>query len=129
MNKKPECEVIGDVSGNLIQIRHLGHVTATEMRACIEKVRRLLPEMRAGFTLLTDLSGLDSMELDCVADLGRMMDACKVKGIGVAVRIIPDQSKDIGLNILAQVHYRSGVRVITCQNAMEAERALKPLRS
>jgi hypothetical protein len=128
MNKKPECEVMGDASRNLIQIRHLGHVTTTEMRACIEEVKRLLPEMRAGFTLLTDLSGLDSMELDCVVDIGRMMDACKVKGIGAAVRIIPDQSKDIGLNILALVHYRSGVHVITCRNASEAERALKPLR-
>jgi hypothetical protein len=128
MNKKPECEVIGDISCNLIQIRHLGHVTTAEMRACIEKVERLLPEMRAGFTLLTDLSGLDSMELDCAIDLGKMMDACKATGIGTAVRIIPDQSKDIGLNILALVHYRSGVHVITCQNASEAERALKPLR-
>ena len=126
MNKKHECEVMGDVSCNLIQIRHLGHVTTAEMRAGVEKVKRLLPEMRAGFTLLTDLSGLDSMELDCAVDIGRMMDACKVKGIGTAVRIIPDQSKDIGFNILALVHYRSGVRLITCQNASEAERALRP---
>jgi hypothetical protein len=128
MNKKPECEVKGDVSGNLIRIRHLGHVTATEMRACIREVERLLPEMRAGFTLLTDLSDLDSMELDCAADLGRIMDACKGRGIGAAVRIIPDQSKDIGFNILALIHYRSGVEVITCQSASEADRALRPPR-
>jgi hypothetical protein len=128
MNKKPECEVMGDVSGNIIQIRHLGNVTTTEMRACIDEVRRLLPKMRAGFTLLTDLSGLDSMELDCVVDLGKMMDACKMKGVGTAVRIIPDQSKDVGFNILALTHYRSDVHVITCQTAAEAERMLKPLR-
>jgi hypothetical protein len=128
MNKKSKCEVTGDVSCNRILIRHLGHVTTAEMRACIENVERLLPKMRAGFTLLTDLSGLDSMELDCAVDIGRMRDACKVMGIGTAVRIIPDQSKDIGLNILALVHYRSGVQVITCQNASEAEQALRPLR-
>jgi len=119
---------MGDVSGNIIQIRHLGNVTTTEMRACIDEVRRLLPKMRAGFTLLTDLSGLDSMELDCVVDLGKMMDACKMKGVGTAVRIIPDQSKDVGFNILALTHYRSDVHVITCQTAAEAERMLKPLR-
>jgi len=129
MNKKAECEVTGDVSCNRILIRHLGHVTTAEMRACIENVEILLPKMRAGFTLLTDLSGLDSMELECAVDLGRMMDACKVKGVGTAVRIIPDQSKDIGFNILALVHYRSGVHVITCRNASEAEQALRPLRS
>jgi hypothetical protein len=128
MNKKSECEVTADVFRNLIRIRHLGHVTTTEMRACGEKVVSLLPQMSAGFTLLTDLSGLDSMELDCTGELGRMMDACKMKGVGTAMRIIPDQSKDVGFNILALTHYRSGVHVITCQTAAEAERMLKPLR-
>ncbi len=81
--------------------------------------------MRVGFTLLTDLSGLDSMQLDCGVDLARVMDACKRKGIGTAVRIIPDHTKDIGFNILARVHYSSGVHVITCQNSSEVERLLK----
>jgi uncharacterized 2Fe-2S/4Fe-4S cluster protein (DUF4445 family) len=128
MNKKAESAVRKDAPRNLIQIRHLGHVTALEMEACIETVKKLIPGMRAGFTLLTDLSGLDSMELECAGVLGRIMDACKAGGIGTAVRIIPDPRKDIGFNILAQIHYRSGVHVITCRNASEAKLALKPGR-
>jgi hypothetical protein len=40
------------------------------------------------------------------------------------VRIIPDPSKDIGLNILSIVHYRGTVQVITCETALEAWRVL-----
>ena len=51
------------------------------------------------------------------------MDEFKAKGIGAVVRIVPDPAKDIGFNILSVVHYRRGVRVVTCQTAEEAERA------
>ncbi len=80
--------------------------------------------MRKGFTILTDLSGLDSMELDCVPYLTRLMDACREMGVATVVRIVPDPRKDIGLNILSIVHLKSGVRVVTCQNAEEAERVI-----
>jgi hypothetical protein len=122
MEKEPECEVECDVSRNLIHVRYRGNVAAAEMKACAERVRKLLPQMRQGFTFLTDLSDLGSMELECVPDLAKLMDACKVKGIGTVVRIVPDPRRDIGFNILSIVHYRRGVRVITCQNAAEAER-------
>jgi hypothetical protein len=125
MTAKPAYEVRGDASLNLLQIRYNGHVTASEMKTCLAAVKTELPKMRPGFTVLTDLSGLDSMDLDCVYDLTKAMDAFKAKGVGTAVRIIPDPSKDIGFNILAIVHYRRGVNVITCQNAEQAARALK----
>jgi len=121
---KPAYEVGGDASLNLFQIHYHGHVTASEMKRCLEAVETALPKMRPGFTVLTDLSGLDSMDLDCVSDLTKAMDAFRAKGVATVVRIIPDPSKDIGFNILAIVHYRRGVRVVTCQNAEEAARVL-----
>jgi hypothetical protein len=114
----------GDISRNLIEIRYRGRVTAAEVRAVSEKVIELLPQLRQGFTLLADLSDLESMGLDCVADITKIMDACNAAGIGTVVRIIPDPRKDIGLNILSIIHYSRGVRVITCQNAAEAERVM-----
>ena len=125
MSAKPAFEVQGDASLNLIRIRYLGHVTTADMKAGVEGVKALLAKMRPGFTVLTDLSGLDSMDLDCVPDLTRQMDAFRAKGVATVVRIIPDPRKDIGLNILAIVHYRRGVRVVTCQTAAEAEHAMK----
>ena len=126
MATRPEFEIRTDATHNLIRIRYLGHVTATGMKACRAEVERLLPGMHAGFTMLTDLSGLESMELDCVPPLTKIMDLCRTMGIGTVVRVIPDRSKDIGFNILSAIHYRRGVQIVTCESMAEAERVIKP---
>jgi hypothetical protein len=119
-------EIQQDLSRNLIQISWRGHVGVAESNAAGERVALLLPQMRRGFTLLADLSGLDSMELDCAPGIARLMDTLRENGIGTVVRIVPDATKDIGLNILAIVHYRGTVQVITCHTAEEAGRVLNP---
>jgi hypothetical protein len=116
--------VMGHDTRNLIEVRYRGRVTADEVSEVHGKVLDLLPKMRKGFTFLADLSGLESMELDCVVGITKIMDACNAAGIGTVVRVIPDPRKDIGLNILSIIHYRRGVRVLTCQNLDEAERAI-----
>lgn len=83
--------------------------------------------MSRRFTLLTDISDVESMDLDSVTDLTKTMDACKAAGVDTVVRIIPDPRKDIGLNILSIIHYGRGVRVVTCQNAAEAEQVISSL--
>jgi hypothetical protein len=45
-------------------------------------------------------------------------------GMGLLVYVIPDPSKDIVLNIFAIFHYAKRPRVVTCQNIIEAARAL-----
>jgi hypothetical protein len=114
----------GDVSRNLIEVRYRGRVTAADVKAVHEEVLNLLTQMRQGFTFLADLSSLESMELDCVSDITKIMDACNAAGIGAVIRIVPDPRKDIGLNILSIIHYRRGVHVLTCQNSAEAQRAI-----
>jgi hypothetical protein len=121
MENTSGCIVQGDIARNLIEVRYRGRVAVAEVRAVSEKVMDLLPQMRQGFTFLADLSCL---ELDCVTEITRIMDACNVAGIGTVVRIVPDPRKDIGLNILSIIHYRRGVHVINCQNSAEAERLL-----
>jgi hypothetical protein len=124
MNENTGFVVQGDTSRNLIAVRYQGHVSAAEVKAAYGEVAGLLPQMRTGFTFLADLSRLDSMGLDCIVDITKIMDACNAAGIGTVVRIIPDPRKDIGLNILSIIHYRRGVHMITCRNAAEAERVL-----
>ena len=121
---KPVGTVEVDESRNLITMRWAGVVTPPAMKAAAAEARRLLARVRPGFTVVTDLSGVQSMDLDCVPDLTGVMDAFKKAGIRTAIRIVPDRAKDIGFNILAIVHYRRGVRVVTCATAAEAERAL-----
>jgi len=126
MTAKAPWEIQDDVSRNLIQIFYRGHVGVAEVKAAGERVAVLLPRMSRGFALLADLSGLDSMELDCAPYISKLMDTLRDNGIGTVVRIIPDRTKDIGLNILSIVHYRGSVQVITCQTAEEAWRVLNP---
>jgi hypothetical protein len=125
MNEISGYTVLGDASRNLIEVRYQGSVSAAEVEAVFEEVTGLLPQMRKGFTFLADLSRLESMGLDCILGITKIMDACNAAGIGTVVRIIPDPRKDIGLNILSIIHYRRGVHVITCQNSEEADRVLR----
>lgn len=122
MEKVSNYRVEGNACRNLIVVRYRGRVSASDVRAVSEEVGSLLPQMRMGFTFLADLSELESMELDCLTGITGIMDACNSAGIGTVVRIVPDPRKDIGLNILSIIHYRRGVRVITCQDSAEAER-------
>lgn len=113
-----------EASRNLIRIQYRGHVTPAAMQACLATAEQHLPQLRPGFTLLTDLSDLESMDLDCVSALTQLMDRLRASGISTVVRSIPDPNKDIGLKILSIIHYRRGVRIVTCDSRAEAERAL-----
>ena len=46
------------------------------------------------------------------------------RGEELIVRVIPDPSKDVGLNILGLFHYKRQMHVVTCKNMEEAARAL-----
>ena len=84
----------------------------------------LLAEVRPGFRLLVDFSGLELMDLACVPHIERMMDRCNQKGVEMVVRVIPDPHKDIGMNILSLFHYRRRVRIVTCETLEKAMEVL-----
>lgn len=113
-----------DATRNLASLRYFGQVTAADAKAAAVEVERALRQLRPGFTVLTDLSGLDSMDLDCVPSLTKIMDLCRANGVATVVRIVPDPAKDIGFNILSIIHLRRGVRIVTCATLEEAGRIL-----
>ena len=125
MKTKAAFDVEANVVRNILHARYWGSVTAGHMKAGLQNVEILLPKMQAGFTVLADLSGLESMELDCVPHVTKFMDLCKAQGAAMVVRVIPDPSKDIGFNILSIIHYRGKVKIITCETMAEAERATR----
>jgi hypothetical protein len=124
MTTKLDVEIVTDETRNVIRIRFHGNVTAAAMKAALTDMDQPLRRVRSGFTVLTDLSDLETMELDCVESLTRIMENFKAHGVGTVVRVIPDPAKDIGFNILSLTHYRRGVKVITCETLAEAERAM-----
>jgi len=75
--------------------------------------------MPLGFRLLVNLSQLKSMNNRCFWELGVMMGQFDHAGVGLVVRVNPDESKDIGFNIPTGFHYPRRPRNVTCLNPTE----------
>jgi len=108
----------------LLYLSFIHQVKAEELQQGRENAIMLLADLTSGFRLLTDLSHMDSMDVNCAPEIGKMMELCDQKGVALVVRVIPDQAKDIGLNILSMFHYRNAPRTVTCDTMMEAARIL-----
>jgi hypothetical protein len=117
--------VTSNKSKRLLHVSYIGQVQPEHIQNSHEDLKAHLEELSPGFRLLTDLSHLESMELDCVPAVGRAMDLIGEAGVGLVVRVIPDPGKDIGLNILTIFHYPQHLQVVTCKNVVEAVRALE----
>jgi hypothetical protein len=112
--------VTSNKSKQLLYISYSGQVRLEEFRDGREELTMQLQELLPGFRLLADFSQMASMELACAPELGRMMDLIGQAGVGLVVRVIPEPSRDIGMNILTVFHYPHRPRVVTCHNLTEA---------
>ena len=100
-------------------VNYVGRIRPAELKQSREELGTLLADLRPGFRLLVDLSQLEAMGLDCRAELGRNMDMFSLAGVARVVRVIPDPTKDMGLNIMAVFHYRNHPEIITCSGLAE----------
>lgn len=113
-----------DKTKNLLRFTFSQHVTVEETGQWRRELCQVLGALQRGFTLLSDLSGLDVMDLDCAPDIEWSMEALNEAGIAKVVRIIPDPRKDIGFNIMSHFHYRRGVVFVTCDTLEEGLKIL-----
>jgi hypothetical protein len=116
--------VEADDINRLVKINWSENVSADEMRECAEQLPSLTANMRPGFRLLSDLTGLKSMDPNGASYIGAIMDLFAAKQVSLIVRVIPDPHKDIGLNILSYFHYGSKVPMATYQNLSDALQSL-----
>jgi anti-anti-sigma regulatory factor len=117
-------QVAFDKKKSLLKISFAQHVGEDEAKVSWEKVEGVLADVQQPFQLLTDLSEMESMDLACRSYIDKTMDLCNQKGVQSVVRVIPDQRKDIGLNIMSLFHYGRGVRIVTCETMEQARQAL-----
>jgi anti-anti-sigma regulatory factor len=108
----------------LLYLSFFGQVDAAQIQSCREEVSVLLDELSSGFKCVSDLSQLESISTDCAPEIGKLMELCDAKGVGLVIRVIPDATKDIGLNILTLFHYRKAPQTVTCNTLAEAARLL-----
>ena len=104
----------------VLVVHYLGKVRPAELKQSREDLKSLLAGMRPGFRMIANLSYLESMGLDCRLELGRNMDLFSQAGVGRVVRVIPDPSKDMGLNILAFFHYPNRPEIVNCTDLAQA---------
>ena len=108
----------------LLYVSYIGKVQSDDFERNRDGIRAIMTGLRPGFRLLVDLSHLEMMEVDCAPELGGLMELIDRSGVAKVVRVIPDQTKDIGMNILTAFHYRNRPQTITCKTMTEAAREL-----
>jgi anti-anti-sigma regulatory factor len=128
LRRKQMFTIETDPSQNLLVIRYSGSVPAEEAARCLEEVRLALPKLQFGFRILADLAQLESMDVACAPYLTKIMDLCNAKNVSAVVRIIPDPTRDIGLNIMSSFHYGGNVEVITSETEADALERLETLQ-
>ena len=111
-------------SKQLLYFTYIGDVSVEELEQGLSEIVTLLDDLSSGFRVLADLRGLDRMDPKCAQEIGKAMELCDQKGVGLVVRIIPDPQKDIGMNILSIFHYRNRPRIVTCETLVEAGEVL-----
>lgn len=109
-----------DQSANTLTISYGGRVTREETGLCAGEVRFALTILKPGFRLIVDLTGLELMEVACSPVIANIMEICNDAGVAEVVRIIPDPTRDIGLQIMSFFHYGNDVSIRTCANLAEA---------
>lgn len=115
---------MGD-SGNRLDISYIDHFDLRQGEQFYKELQEIAPKLKKGFMLLADLSSLERMDLDAKVCIEKAMDLLNKKGISKVVRIVPDDTKDIGLNILSIFHYSSKVATHTYRSYHEAEEHCK----
>jgi hypothetical protein len=109
----------------LLLLSYSGEVHPDQLDRAEADVRALEADLKPGFRVLADLSDLESMDLDCLKGLGRLMEMSDKAGVGMVVRVIPDPYKDIGFNILTIFHYANRPQIVTCKSMTEAGKSLE----
>jgi hypothetical protein len=104
----------------LLVLNYVQRVTPVELESARGEFTALLADLPPGIRVLADLSQLESMDPECTVEIGRTMDLFNQHGVSLIVRVIPDPSKDIGLNILAIFHYPHPPRTINSRTLAEA---------
>jgi hypothetical protein len=113
-----------DIGRKLLTVTYCGQVVPGEFEPALKQIEYGLARLEPGFRLLTDLGGLESMDVACAPLIDKAMDLIDCRGVSMVVRIVPDPKKDIGFRVMSYFHYRPDVAIVTCETMEEATRVL-----
>jgi hypothetical protein len=70
------------------------------------------------------MTHLETMDTECAQSFGALMELCSSREMGLAIWVIPDPTKDIGMNLISRFHCWQPVRMHTRHNLAEAMKCL-----
>jgi anti-anti-sigma regulatory factor len=114
-----------DQPQSLLIVRYVGSVHPDETERGVQEAPAALAKLQSGFRLLADLTDLQSMDVACAPHIEHVMDLCNEKGVSMVVRVIPDPTRDIGMQIMSLFHYGGHVQIVTCETLSEAQEILR----
>ncbi len=117
-----------DDSGRILTLTYSGMVGPGEMDRCFQRIKALASRLQPNFLLLSDMTNLEVMESSCAATLGAMMEFSSEAQVARICRIVPDQSKDIGLALISHFHLNPNVKVHVYSNLADAVSSMMPGR-
>jgi hypothetical protein len=117
--------VTSNKARGLLYISFIGRVRPEDFTRQRPDLEALLAELPPDFRVLANFSELEVMDLECMAELGRAMELIDRSGVGLIARVIPDPTKDIGLNIFSIFHLPHRPQIATCETMTEAGALLR----
>ena len=113
-------ELIVSAKHNTMLVFLEGGFDAAQAEEFYRAVEKKLPSLKKGFWALTDLSQLDTIDVEAHQAIEKAMDLCNRRGIAKIIRIIPDPEKDIGYGIMSLFHYSPNVEIHNYHSFKEA---------
>ena len=98
--------VTSNKTKQLLYLSFIGTVRPEEFQNRREELANQLAGLSPGFHSLVDLTHLEFLGLECMAELGRQMELIGKSGVSLVVRVIPDPSKDIDVSDMMPFVYK-----------------------
>jgi peroxiredoxin/anti-anti-sigma regulatory factor len=114
-----------DSECNVVVIECGGNVDGAQAWQLYSDTEKILSKISSGFTLLVDLSSVETMEPEVEVEIKKAMGLFKTRGVSQVLRVLPDPDMDIGFNILSRSYYSDKVKALTFRTRSQAEAHLK----
>lgn len=114
-----------DKEGHKLVIKFSDYFDLQQAGEYYARLQKIVPKLKEGFIVLTDLSSLVRMDINAKLFIEKTMSLLNNSGVSKVIRVIPDQEKDIGFNIMSLFHYSPKVQIFTYKSYAEAEKHFK----
>ena len=110
-----------DSKHNTIIVELAGKIDLAQGEQLYSAIQKSVPKDGKGFKILTDLTGIETVDPKIKGSIQKLMEFCDKQGVTEVLRAIADPSQDIGLNIMSLFHYSKKVTILTFQSREEAQ--------